>query len=175
MLTKEEMIKERSQPMNVKSKVTLVLIGLVMGWAFLASAQDKPADNMQIVVEKIRADKKLFIAENMQLTEAEAQAFWPLYEQYQDELFLLRARTMKLINDYAEAYQKMTNDTARNLLDEVMTIETLGLKLRQTFFPKFRDALPDVKVLRYYQIENKIDAALMYELAANIPLIQNAD
>ena len=161
--------------MNVKSKATLILIGLMMGWAFLASAQDRPADNMQIVVEKIRADKKLFIAENMELTESEAQAFWPLYEEYQDELFLLRARTMKLINDYAEAYQKMTNDTARNLLDEVMTIETLGLKLRQTFFPKFRNVLPDVKVLRYYQIENKIDAALMYEIAANIPLIQNTE
>ena len=160
--------------MNVKSKVTLVLIGLVMGWAFLASAQDRPADNMQIVVEKIRADKKLFIAENMQLTEAEAKVFWPLYEQYQDELFLLRARTMKLINDYAEVYQKMTNDMAKNLLDEVITIETLGLKLRQTYLPKFRNVLPDVKVVRYYQIENKINAALMYELAANIPLIQSA-
>ena len=161
--------------MNVKSKATLILIGLVVGWAFLASAQDKPADNMKIVVEKIRADKKLFIAENMELTESEAQAFWPLYEEYQDELFLLRARTMKLINDYAEAYQKMTNDTARNLLDEVINIDTLGLKLRQTYLPKFRNALPDVKVVRYYQIENKIDAALMYEIAANIPLIQNVE
>jgi len=161
--------------MNVKNKATLIFIGLVVGWAFWAPAQEKPADNMKIVVEKIRADKKLFIAENMQLTESEAQAFWPLYEEYQDELFLLRARTMKLINDYAEAYKKMTNDTARNLLDEVMAIETLGLKLRETFFPKFRTALPDVKVLRYYQIENKIDAALMYEIAANIPLIQHAE
>jgi hypothetical protein len=158
--------------MNVKTKVTLVLMGLVMGWAFLASAQDKPADNMQIVVEKIRADKKLFIAENMQLTEAEAKAFWPVYERYQDELFLLRARTMKLINDYAEAYEKMTNDTAKKLLDEYMTIETLGLKLRQAYLPKFREVLPEVKVVRYYQIENKINAALMYELGANIPLMK---
>jgi len=158
--------------MNVKTKVLLVLMGLVMGWAFLASAQDKPADNMQIVVEKIRADKKLFVAENMQLTEAEAQAFWPVYERYQDELFLLRARTMILINDYAEAYEKMTNDTAKKLLDEYMTIETLGLKLRQAYLPMFREVLPDVKVVRYYQIENKINAALMYELGANIPLMK---
>ena len=158
--------------MNVNSKVALVLMGLVMGWAFLASAQDKPADNMQIVVEKIRADKKLFIAENMQLTEAEAKAFWPVYERYQDELFLLRARTMILINDYAEAYEEMTNDTAKKLLDEYMTIETLGLKLRQAYLPKFREVLPEVKVVRYYQIENKINAALMYELGANIPLMK---
>jgi hypothetical protein len=161
--------------MNVKRKVTLVLMGLVVSWAFLASAQDKPADNMQFVVEKIRADKKLFIARNMQLTEAEAKAFWPIYDQYQDELFLLRARTIKLINDYAEAYKNMTNDAARNLLDEYMTIETLGLKLRQTYLPKFRKVLPEVKIVRYYQIENKINAALMYELAAKIPLIKNSN
>ena len=166
---------ERSKPMNVKGKVTLILMGLVMVWPFLASAQDKPADNMLLVVEKIRADKKLFISENMQLTEAEAKAFWPVYERYQDELFLLRARTIRLINDYAEAYKEMTNDTAKNLLDEYMTIETLGLKLRQTYLPKFRKVLPDVKVVRYYQIENKINAALTYELGANIPLIKNAN
>jgi hypothetical protein len=160
--------------MNAKSKVTLVLMVLVMVWPFLASAQDTPADNMQLVVEKIRADKKLFIAQNMQLAEAEAKAFWPVYERYQDELFLLRARTRTLINGYAEAYEEMTNDTAKNLLDEYMTIEALGLKLRQTYLPKFRKVVPDVKVVRYYQIENKINAALIYELAAKIPLIKSA-
>jgi len=159
--------------MNVKGKVTPVLMALVMVWPFLVSAQESPADNMQFVVEKIRADKKLFIAENMQLTEAEAKGFWPVYERYQDELFLLRARTMKLINDYAKAYKEMTNDTAKNLLDEYMTIESLGLKLRQTYLPKFRSVLPDVKVVRYHQIENKINAALIYELAAKIPLIKS--
>jgi len=158
--------------MSMKSKVTVVLVGLVvvLAWAFPAVAQDKPADNMEIVLEKIRADKKLFVAENMELTEAEAKAFWPVYEQYQDELFLLRARVAKLINDYAEAYEKMTNDTAKELLDENMTIEALGLKLRQAYLPKFRKVLPEVKVARYYQIENKINAALVYELARNIPL-----
>ena len=160
--------------MNVKSKVTFVLMGFVMVWPFLVSAQDRPADNMQLVVEKVRADKKLLVAENMQLSEADAKAFWPVYEQYQNELFLLRARTMKLLNDYAEAYEKMVNETAKNLLDEYMTIESLGLKLRQTYLPKFRKVLPDVKVMRYYQVENKIDAALIYELAAKIPLIKSS-
>jgi len=144
-----------------------------MSWPFLASAQDKSADNMQFVVEKIRADKKLFVAENMQLTTTEAKGFWPVYDQYQDELFLLRALTIKLINDYAKAYGKMDNDTAKSLLNEYMTIESLGLKLRQTYLPKFRECLSEVRVVRYYQIENKIDAALMYELAAKIPLIKN--
>lgn len=158
--------------MNAKGKVTLILIGLVMVWPFWNFAEDMPADNMQFVVAKIRADKKLFIAENMGLTDKEAKGFWPVYEKYQDELFLLRTRTLILINDYAEAYQKMTDDTAKDLLDELMTIDTLGMKLRQTYLPTFREVLPDVKVVRYFQIENKINAALMYELASKIPLIK---
>jgi hypothetical protein len=163
--------------MNVQSKVTLVLVGaiMVMAWVCAAAAQEKPADNMQIVLEKIRADKKLLVAENMQLTDAEAKAFWPVYEQYQNELFLLRTRLVKLVRDYAGSYEKMTNETAKRLLDESMTIENLGFKLRQAYLPKFRKALPDIKVGRYYQIENKVNAALMYELAQNIPLAEKAN
>jgi hypothetical protein len=143
-----------------------------MTCAVTASAQDKPADNMQIVAEKVRADKKLLVAENMQLTETEAKAFWPIYNQYQDELFLIRVRTVKLINDYRDAYDKMANDTARKLLDEYLKIEALTLKLRKAYLPRFREVLPEVKVVRYYQIENKVQAALVYEIAASIPLIK---
>lgn len=131
---------------------------------------DKPADHMQVLAEKIKADKKLLIAENMELTESEAKKFWPVYQQFQDELFLLRMRTFALIKKYAESYEVLTNEKARQLLDEAMTIESLQLKLRQAYLPKFRKVLPDIKVARYYQMENKINAALMYELARNIPL-----
>jgi Zn-dependent M32 family carboxypeptidase len=158
----------------MKSKTAVILMALILALPFAALAQDKPADNMQIVVEKIRADKKLFVAANMELTEAEAKGFWPVYARYQDELFILRKRTAQLIADYAAAYDKMTDATAKKLLDESLAIETLGAKLRQKFFPELRKVIPDVKAVRYFQIENKINAALMYELAANIPFIKEA-
>jgi len=154
--------------------MVLAILGMVVAMVVPGIAQDKPADNMQIVLEKIRADKKLFVAENMQLTETESKAFWPVYDQYQDELFLLRTRTAKLIKDFSDAYEKLANETAKKLMDEYMTIETLGPKLRQAYLPKFRKVLPEVKVVRYYQIENKINAVLIYELAKNIPLVKTA-
>ena len=163
----------------MKNKSRAVVIVMVMAvlvvFAVPALAQDKQADNMQIVLEKVRADKKLLVAENMQLTESEAKAFWPVYERYQDELFLLRARTIKLITDYADAYGKMTDATAKKLLDEYMTIETLGLKLRKAYIPKFRKVLSPMKTARYYQIENKIQATVNYELAKKIPLMTAAE
>ena len=162
--------------MKTKSRgmMVIAILGVALAMVVPGISQDKPADNMQIVLEKVRADKKLLIAENMQLTEAEAKAFWPVYERYQDELFLLRARAAKLIKDFSDAYEQMTDETAKKLMDEYMTIETLGPKLRQAYLPKFRKVLPEVKVVRYYQIENKIYAVLIYEIAANIPLMKAA-
>ncbi len=135
-----------------------------------ALAQDKQADNMQIVREKIRADKKLVVAETMGMTESEAKAFWPVYEAYQKDLARLNDRTIKLIDDYAKNYGAMSNEAAKKLIDEYMAIETERLKIRQSYLPRFRQVLAEMKVLRYYQLENKIQAVVSYELAASIPL-----
>jgi hypothetical protein len=129
-----------------------------------ALAQDKPADNMQVVREKIRADKKLVVAETMGMSELEAKAFWPVYEAYQKDLAKLN------IDDYAENYGAMSDEAAKKLMDEYMAIETERLKIRQSYLPSFRQVLPEMKVLRYYQLENKIQAVVSYELAASIPL-----
>ena len=156
--------------MRILKSILICMVLVAMASPLMA--EDKPAENTQILVDKIKADKKLLVAENMQLTESEGKAFWPVYEKYQSELFLLRVRTAKLINDYAASYEKMTDSTAKKLLDESMTIETLRLKLAKAYLPEFRKVLPDTKVVRYYQIENKINAILYYELAANIPLMK---
>jgi hypothetical protein len=158
---------------NVKAIFVLALAAGIAMWAgYPVLAQDKTADNMKILLEKLRADKKLLVAANMELTESEAKVFWPVYGKYQDELFLLRARTGKLIKDYAEASKDMTDEKAKALLDEFVTIDSLGQKLREAYLPEFRKVLPEKKVARYYQIENKIQAALYYELAKEIPLVQ---
>jgi len=147
------------------------LIMVAMMYSFVA-AQEKPSDDMQILIKEIKADKKLLVAENMQLTEAEAKKFWPIYDQYQDELFILRVRSLKLIQNYAENYESMTNEMAKKLLDEYLTIERLRQKVREAYLPKFRKVLPEIKVARYYQIENKIGAVVNYQLATQIPLLK---
>ena len=142
------------------------------GFAINAMAQDKPADNMEIVKEKIRTDKKLFIATNMQLTESEAKAFWPVYEAYQAELGKLVEREVKLIEEFAASYEMMSDDVAKKLLDDSLSIDSDYVKMRQSYLSKFRGVLPDKKVARYYQLESKINAVFDFELARKIPLVQ---
>lgn len=157
-----------------KEKLAVIVVSmlalLVTGSVSLAA--EKPADNMDILRQSIQADKKLLVAENMQFTEAEAKAFWPVYENYQNELFLLQSRSIKLIKDFAGVYEKMTDADAKKLLEEYLTIDGLRMKVRQAYLPKFRKVLSEKKVARYYQIENKILALLNYEIAKDIPLLK---
>jgi hypothetical protein len=168
------MVNTKGGVMNIIKSILLVFVltALTMLSAPYTIAGDKPADNMQIVREKAQADKKLLVATNMELTESEAKAFWPVYEKYQNELEKINDRTVKLINDYAKNYEMMTNDFAKKLLDDYLTIESDRMKLLQSYVPEFRKVLSDIKVTRYYHIENKIQAIVNYELASSIPLVK---
>jgi len=149
----------------------IVLVAVLTVFIVSSMAQEKPADNMQIVREKIQADKKLLIAENMNLTESEARVFWPVYENYQKDLGKLFDKTVKLIDNYRANYQTMTEEAAKELINGYLAIEGERVTLMKSFLPKFRKVLPEKKVARYYQLENKIDAVVKYELADQIPLV----
>jgi hypothetical protein len=153
----------------MKSTVLLAAV-LGLGLATTAAAQQEPSANMQIVAEKIRADKKLLVAENMGLTEAEAAKFWPVYDAYQVEL-VNGERTVALIKSYAASYQTMTDEAADKLLTDMLAIEKDRTALLDKYRGKFAATLSPRKVARYYQIENKIRAIVNYELADAIPLV----
>ena len=151
--------------------VAIMLVGLPsLGLA----AQDKPADNMQILRDKIKADKKLVVAENMELTESEAKNFWPIYEEYQKELQKINRRIINVLESYADDMRKksLTDDKAKKLIDEANAIEQAEVNIKSTFAPKLSKALPTIKVARYLQIENKIRAIVRYELAQGVPLMK---
>ena len=150
----------------------IVLVAMLTVFIVPSMAQEKPADNMQLVREKIQTDKKLFIAQNMNLTESEAKVFWPVYEDYQKELDKLVDKTVKLIDNYAANYQTMTEEAAKEMINGYLAIETERVTLMKSFLPKFRKVLPEKKVARYYQLENKIDAVVNFGLAKQIPLVK---
>ncbi len=132
------------------------------------------ASDMQILAQKIKADKKLVVAANMELTEAEAKGFWPVYDAYQKDLQGINKRLLGAIKNYADAYNKgpVSDETAKKLINEAIAIEDAEVKLKRSYVPKLEKVIPGMKVARYIQIENKIRAIGKYELAAQIPLVQ---
>jgi hypothetical protein len=146
-----------------------VLVSLVAG---VAVGQDKPADTMDILREKVRADKKVVVAAVLELTESEARGFWPVYNAFQSDLIAHHDRLLKLIGDYAKAYSTMTDETATKLLMDYLGLEGNNVALLNAYLPRFQKVLPARKVARLYQVENKIRALVNYELARQIPFVQ---
>ena len=138
-----------------------------------AISQDVSADNMQILLDKVKADKKLLVAANMNLTESEAKAFWPVYDAYQKNLMAINKRIAKVVDSYAADYRAntVTDEKAKKLTAEYVAIQKAEANLQASFVPKLSKVLPAKKVIRYLQIENKIRAVINYELAAEIPLV----
>ena len=150
---------------------------LLLSFLFVGSVQAQEANqmNMEILKEKIKADKKLVVASNMNLSDAEAKNFWPLYDSYQKELEQINQRLLTMLKGYADAFNagkgEISDDQAKKLLAEALAVEESEVKLRQSYAAKLGKVLSATKVARYLQIENKIRAIVKFELAAQIPLV----
>ena len=163
--------------MKVKIGISVFVVALaftMFGSVVPVWTQGKPADNMEILRDKVKADKKVLVALNMGLTESEANGFWPIYNQYQKELGQINRRTRSLLESYAGDYnnRSLTNAKAQKLIDEFVSIEKAEANLKASFAPKLKKVLPAIKVARYLQIENKIRAIINFDIAAQVPLIE---
>ena len=154
--------------------MTMMMAGGLAAAVIAQTAAPANTANMDILRQKIHGDKKLVVAQNLQLTDAEGAKFWPVYDAYQKDLQGINQRMAAAIVAYADAYKKgpVTNEVAKQLLDETLAIDDAEAKLKSSSAPKILAALPAMKAARYIQIENKIRAAVRYELAAGIPLVQ---
>ena len=156
------------------------LVGTLTGFIQLSLAQsktaggDKPASNLAIIHEKLKADKKVIVAKYMELTESEAKKFWPVYDEYQSDLQKSNERLLRLLESYATDYKNksLTDEKAKKLLDEWTAFEQDEGKRRGAFAPKVLQALPVKKAARYLQIENEYRILLRYEVATTVPLAQ---
>jgi hypothetical protein len=147
---------------------TMLLTVLLLAVPFVAMAEE----TMELKKKILFDQKKLVIMENMEFTEGEAAAFWPVYDKYQEELFQVSQRGAKLILAYASAYQTLTDDQADKIVDEYYDIQDDRLALMKKMAADVGKVLPGKKAFRYMQVENKLNAIARYELAKEIPLAQ---
>jgi Spy/CpxP family protein refolding chaperone len=119
---------------------------------------------------ELQADRTKLVAANLQLTDAEAAKFWPLYEEYRGKQNRLDDKALAMIEDYAKNYDNLSDEKAKELIKASLDLEKDRSDLRRSYLGKFEKVLPWKKVARYYQIERKLDAAIQYEGAQAIPL-----
>ncbi len=128
--------------------------------------------DIAISLRMINDKRNTSLAYNMSFTKEEKDAFWPLYRKYRDAMTNVSTRQLDVIVDYANHYDTMTEDKARELLDRSFIYQEQALKVKQLYVKKFRRILPNIKVTRLMQLENRMDAAVRLKLSEGIPLIE---
>lgn len=155
--------------------VFAVLLGTpanVSAQAFSEQVSRQVKEDLDLTREVIQVKRKAIVALNLGLTDYESKAFWPVYEEYWAEMTKLGDRDVALISDFAKhyVYESLTNKKAEEMLREWMSIKQEELKLKQKYLKKFKKAMPEKKVFRYFQIENKLDLIIDTEVSTQIPL-----
>lgn len=154
---------------------TMRMLGLsllVVLAAAAAGAGEADEASLEILRDTLRTNEKAFVAVNLALGDDEARAFWPVYDRYQQELGAVQDRLVRLLEEYTASFGKLGDEEAEKLARDYLSIERDRAKVREDFLEPISKTLPGRKVMRFYQIENKIDAVLRYELARSLPVVE---
>ena len=152
------------------------ILACVLSSGVVQAAEKSAADTQaqpQVLLETIRANRKALVAVNLDLSPEEATKFWPLYDRYQKEIDAIGDRVVALISDYANSFGDLSDEKALKLMEDYLNAEAERNQVRRNYLPEFVKVLPGRTVARFYQIENKMDAVLRYDLAAAIPVVDD--
>lgn len=151
-------------------------VALVVVAAALAVALANPVaaqqvrDETKLTFEVLTEEWDELIGGALKLTEAEAEGFWPLYAEYKKAKGELWKRRIELVRIFMGAYNDMSPEMARLLLDQMFDIEQDMLDLEVAWAKRFDDVLPPNKVVRLYQAENKLETTMMAQIIKDVPL-----
>ena len=148
--------------------VWLVLVAVLMATPMWAQ-EKKEIELNRLALQRQRNE---LVNQFMKLSSEELPAFWPVYEEYRTQMAKIGDRTQKLIIDYAKNQDNLSDQKALAMLDESLKIEEAELELRRKYVQEFKKVLPPKKVVRFFQVDNKFDAMVNYNLAGSIPLVE---
>ena len=129
-------------------------------------------DELEIVRTVVKAERKAVVATNMKLSDAESEAFWPVYNEYETDMREVNDRRIKVLKELASQFATLTDEQATQLLSDSLVFQEKRVKVRKSYMKKFGKVLSGKRVARFYQIDSKIDALIDFDIARGVPLVQ---
>jgi Spy/CpxP family protein refolding chaperone len=133
-------------------------------------AQSAIEENVALLRTVQQKDAKTLIGENLKLSEAQAKAFWPVYDRYESQRMKIDARLDAVLQDYRLSCEQLCDEKAAQLLNEWMGARHDLDELRQNYVAQFGQVLPATKVLRLYQIESLRESVIRVDRFKTVPL-----
>jgi len=136
-------------------------------------SQTVSEQDIQLMRQDIRSQKKQLIAANLTLTDAEATKFWPVYDQYSVETTKLGDQKYALVKEYAQNFGSLTDDQAQSLIKRSLALDEAAVELRIKYVPIVNKVLPGTKTATFFQIERRVGTLIDLQVASQIPLVQD--
>lgn len=153
------------------------ILALAMGGSLFARQSQNEGQNqmqsrtaVEVTRADIQADRQALVASNLPLTNEQAKVFWPLYREYRAEMQTVGDRLVDLIQNYGQNYESLTDEQATQMMKEYLKMQKDSIAVKNKYMPRFAKIIPATTVMRFYQIENKMDTIVMLAVAAQVPL-----
>ncbi len=157
------------------SKVFALVPALLTSVALVATAAPSFAqsatDEIELIRVIIEAERKVVVATNMNLSDAESEAFWPVYNQFEAAVRAVNDKRVKVLTQLARDFETLTDEQAVDLLEEHFKFQQERVKVRKSYMKKFKKVLSGKQLARFYQIDGKIDTIIDFDIARAVPLV----
>jgi hypothetical protein len=167
-MSNEEIKNSNKEERRGRMKKLLLIIVFVL----VASTGYTQEAYIELLRSDVKTKKVAIITEVMQFTNEEAKAFWPVYREYEFELTKIGDGRLELIKDYAQNYETMTDEKAKELVDRALKLEGKRTKLKRKYFRKFDRVLSSKTAAKFFQLENQINLLIDLQIASELPLIK---
>jgi hypothetical protein len=167
--------------MNVKRRLApvalLLFAPLTCSVNAIAQSQDASVDSyIESVRADLHADKVAIITKAMNFNDKDGAAFWPIYKKYSYDLSKVDDQRVQLIKEYAQEYNTLTDAQAKDMADRLFKYQSARLDVKKKYFKEFNKVLPAVTVVKFYQLENRLELLVNLQLASDLPpLLARAD
>jgi hypothetical protein len=168
METRETSLLPARRPRAARQGVAAASLVLLSASVALAqSVQEK----LELTRQAVETQRRVLVAGALPLTDVEAKAFWPLYDDYEKERRELDERATRLVAEFVASAASLSDPQARTMLQEALSVDEGRLRLRRTFMDRMGKAIPPRKLVRFFQIENKLDSVVRADISRQIPLV----
>ena len=148
----------------------LLITGLTTAQPAQAEVSTPTFEETQALLAQVQTDRRALVLRAMRLDDTQARAFTPIYDRYQLDQKDLMQRAVDLLTTYASNYESMTDDAAEKLTKRWFALQQDELELVEDYSKQLDRVLPATRVLRFIQIENKLNTLQRFATVRNIPL-----
>jgi len=137
-----------------------------------APTQDTTDQDIALLRKDLRSQKKQIVAANLNLTDKEAEQFWPIFEKYTDELMAINNKKYAALKEYVQSYDSLTDQQAEKLTRDALEVDQSVAQLRERYIPIFEKVVSPRKTAAFIQIDRRLVLLIDIQLSSSIPLVQ---